>query len=108
MSGEAEALAGAVVGEVPGSPGGVRALADSWRSAARTVTWGADLADSARATVSSCRGMSTDACREAARGLTRDLEGALDCLGWGRRPGGLRRRPAGGRGWRGQRSLGVG
>ena len=80
MSGEAEALAGAAVGEVPGSPGGVRALADSWRSAARTVTWGADLADSARATVSSCRGMSADACREAARGLTRDLEGALDCL----------------------------
>ena len=101
MSGEAEALAGAVVGEVPGSPEGVRALA-------RTVTWGADLADSARATVSSCRGMSADACREAARGLTRDLEGALDCLGWGRRPGGLRRRPAGGRGWRGQRSLGIG
>lgn len=80
MSGEAEALAGAAVGEVPGSPGGVRALADSWRSAARTVTWGADLADSARTTVSSCRGMSADACREAARGLTRDLEGTMDCL----------------------------
>lgn len=56
VSVSAEALAGPVIGEVPGSPGGVRALADSWRSAARTVTW------------------SADACREASRSLVRDLE----------------------------------
>ena len=56
VSVSAEALAGPVIGEVPGSLGGVRALADTRRSAARTVTWRAD------------------ACREAARSLGRDLE----------------------------------
>ena len=74
MSVSAEALAGPVIGEVPGSPGGVRALADSWRSAARTATWSADLAYGARAAVSSSQGRSADACREASRSLVRDLE----------------------------------
>lgn len=74
VSVSAEALAGPVIGEVPGSPGGVRALADSWRSAARTATWSADLAYGARAAVSSSQGRSADACREASRSLVRDLE----------------------------------
>ena len=59
---------------MPGSPGGVRALADSWRSAARTGTWSADLAYGARAAGSASQGRNADACREASRSLVRDLE----------------------------------
>ena len=43
-----DALAGVVVGAVPGCPGGVRALADSWRLTGRALVEGADLEGYAR------------------------------------------------------------
>lgn len=80
MSRGAEALISPVIGEIPGSPGGVRVLAESWRSVARTVNWSADLASGARSAVSSSQGQCADACRKATRSLVRDLEGTADRL----------------------------
>lgn len=74
MSSGPEALVGPVIGEVTGSPGGVRALAESWRCAARTMTWSADLASGACSAVSASQGRCADACRQASRGLVRGLE----------------------------------
>ncbi len=74
VSVSAEALAGPVIGEVPGSPGGSArpgGLVEVGRAHGdleRRPGYGA------RAAVSSSQGRSADACREASRSLVRDLE----------------------------------
>lgn len=67
-----EALTAVLTAELPGSPGGVRALADSWRHSARaaTTTW---------------TGRSAEAFTTTARTLTRALDTDVETLGAGAR-----------------------
>lgn len=80
-----DALAGVVVGAVPGCPGGVRALADSWRLTGRALVEGADLAASARAATASWQGAAARAFTAAATALTGDLDDGAERLEAGAR-----------------------
>ncbi len=76
-----EALTAVLTAEPPGSPGGVRALADSWRHSARAVKE----ADAARAATTTWTGRSAEAFTTTARTLTRALDTDVDTLGTGAR-----------------------
>lgn len=80
-----DALAGVVVGAVPGCPGGVRALADSWRLTGRALVEGADLAAGARAATASWQGAAARAFTAAATALTGDLDDGAERLEAGAR-----------------------
>ena len=80
-----DALAGVVVGAVPGCPGGVRALADSWRLTGRALGEGADLAAGARAATASWQGAAARAFTAAATALTGDLDDGAERLEAGAR-----------------------
>ncbi len=80
-----EALTAVLTAELPGSPGGVRALADSWRHSARAIKEAADLADAARAATTTWTGRSAEAFTTTARTLTRALDTDVDTLGTGAR-----------------------
>ena len=80
-----EALTAVLTAELPGSPGGVRALADSWRRSARASKEAADLADAARAATTTWTGRSAEAFTTTARTLTRALDTDVDTLGTGAR-----------------------
>lgn len=82
---DGDALAGVVVGAVPGCPGGVRALADSWRLTGRALVEGADLAASARAATASWQGAAAQAFTAAATALTGDLDDGAERLETGAR-----------------------
>ncbi|WP_103062410.1 C2 family cysteine protease [Actinomyces qiguomingii] len=76
----ADAVAGGVVGEVPGSPGGVLAVADSWRASARMLGEAADSVVSSRLATPSWQGLSAEAFRSSSRGLERDLDESITGL----------------------------
>ena len=76
-----EALTAVLTAEPPGSPGGVRALADSWKHSARAVKE----ADAARAATTTWTGRSAEAFTTTARTLTRALDTDVDTLGTGAR-----------------------
>lgn len=80
-----EALTAVLTAEPPGSPGGVRALADSWRHSARAIKEAADLANAARAATTTWTGRSAEAFTTTARTLTRALDTDVDTLGTGAR-----------------------
>ncbi len=80
-----EALTAVLTAELPGSPGGVRALADSWRRSARAVKEAADLADAARAATTTWTGRSAEAFTTTARTLTRALDTDVNTLADGAR-----------------------
>ncbi|RAX24429.1 cysteine protease [Actinomyces sp. Z5] len=67
-------VGGILVGQVPGDPAAVRAVAEDWKSAARSFWGGADLADYARGATPSFQGATADAFRRGTRKLTRALE----------------------------------
>lgn len=67
-------VGGILVGRVPGDPAAVRAVAEDWKSAARSFWDAADLADYARGATPSFQGATADAFRHGARELTRTLE----------------------------------
>ncbi|RAX19085.1 cysteine protease [Actinomyces sp. Z3] len=67
-------VGGILVGQVPGDPAAVRAVAEDWKSAARSFWGAADLADYARGATPSFQGATADAFRHGARELTRALE----------------------------------
>ncbi|WP_281241799.1 C2 family cysteine protease [Actinomyces ruminicola] len=72
-----DAVAGGVVGEVPGSPGGVLAVADSWRAGARVLDEAASSVVSSRLAVPSWQGISAEAFRSSSRGLEGDLDASI-------------------------------
>ncbi|MBE6476374.1 MAG: cysteine protease [Actinomyces succiniciruminis] len=67
-------VGGILVGRVPGDPAAVRAVAEDWKSAARSFWGAADLADYARGATPSFQGVTADAFRRGTRELTRALE----------------------------------
>ena len=86
MSAVPVGLAGlaAVIGtRVPGSPGGVRALAASWRRSGDTVGEGASLMSSAGSSAPSWQGVSAQAFSAAASLLSGELSGRAGELGRG-------------------------
>lgn len=86
MSAVPAGLAGlaAVIGtRVPGSPGGVRSLAASWRGSGDTVSEGASLMSSAGASAPSWQGASAQAFAAAASSLAGSLSGTAGELGRG-------------------------
>ncbi|WP_158247617.1 cysteine protease [Actinomyces qiguomingii] len=72
-----DAVAGAVVGEIPGSPGGVLAVADSWRAGARVLDEAASSVVSSRLAVPSWQGVSAEAFRSSSRHLEADLDASI-------------------------------
>ncbi|MBE6482714.1 MAG: cysteine protease [Actinomyces ruminicola] len=75
-----DAVAGGVVGEIPGSPGGVLAVADSWRAGARVLDEAASGVVSSRIAVPSWQGVSAEAFRSSSRGLDADLDASIMSL----------------------------
>lgn len=74
----------AVIGtRVPGSPGGVRSLAASWRRSGDTVGEGASLMSSAASSAPSWQGVSAQAFAAAASSLSGELSGRAGELGRG-------------------------
>ncbi|SDN77581.1 Calpain family cysteine protease [Actinomyces ruminicola] len=63
-----------LVGQVPGDPAAVRAVATDWKQTARRFWDAADLADYARGAAPSFQGVTADAFRRGARELTGALE----------------------------------
>ncbi|RAX20182.1 cysteine protease [Actinomyces sp. Z5] len=75
-----DAVAGAVVGEIPGSPGGVLAVADSWRTGARVLDEAASGVVSSCLAVPSWQGASAEAFRSSSRRLETDLDASITSL----------------------------
>lgn len=75
-----DAVAGAVVGEIPGSPGGVLAVADSWRTGARVLDEAASGVVSSRIAVPSWQGASAEAFRSSSQALEADLDASITSL----------------------------
>ncbi|WP_158247592.1 C2 family cysteine protease [Actinomyces qiguomingii] len=67
-------VGGMLVGQVPGDPAAVRAVAEDWKTTARGLWDAADLVDYARGATPSFQGAAADAFRRGARELTRTLE----------------------------------
>ena len=76
-------LAAVIATRVPGSPGGVRALAASWRGSGETVGEGASLMSSAALSAPSWQGASAQAFAAAASSLVGSLSGTAGELGRG-------------------------
>ena len=76
-------LAAVVGARVPGSPGGVRSLAASWRRSGDTVGEGASLMSSAASSAPSWQGVSAQAFSAAASSLSGELSGRAGDLGRG-------------------------
>ena len=76
-------LAAVVATRVPGSPGGVRALAASWRRSGDTVGEGASLMSSAGSSAPSWQGVSAQAFSAAVSSLSGELSGRAGELGRG-------------------------
>lgn len=76
-------LAAVVATRVPGSPGGVRALAASWRRSGDTVGEGALLMSSAGSSAPSWQGASAQAFSAAVSSLSGELSGRAGELGRG-------------------------
>ena len=76
-------LAAVVATRVPGSPGGVRSLAASWRRSGDTVGEGASLMSSAASSAPSWQGVSAQAFSAAASSLSGELSGRAGELGRG-------------------------
>ncbi|SDN32659.1 C2 family cysteine protease [Actinomyces ruminicola] len=75
-----DAVAGGVVGEIPGSPGGVLAVADSWRAGARVLDEAASGVVSSRIAVPSWQGVSAEAFCSSSRGLDAGLDASIMSL----------------------------
>ena len=76
-------LAAVVATRVPGSPGGVRSLAASWRRSGETIGEGASLMSSAGSSAPSWQGVSAQAFSAAASSLSGELSGRAGDLGRG-------------------------
>lgn len=83
MTTTAEALGGVLVGQIEGDPGGVREVAESWRSGARTVEEAVGLSGAARGAVPSWQGEAAAAFSTAAGSLESGLEAGVGCLSQG-------------------------
>ena len=76
-------LAAVIATRVPGSPGGVRALAASWRRSGDRIGEGASLMSSAASSAPSWQGVSAQAFAAAASSLSGELSGRAGDLGRG-------------------------
>ena len=76
-------LAAVIATRAPGSPGGVRALAASWRRSGDTIGEGASLMSSAASSAPSWQGASAQAFSAAASSLSGELSGRAGDLGRG-------------------------
>ena len=76
-------LAAVIATRVPGSPGGVRALAASWRRSGDRIGEGASLMSSAASSAPSWQGASAQAFSAAASSLSGELSGRAGDLGRG-------------------------
>ena len=76
-------LTAVIATRIPGSPGGVRALAASWRGSGDTVGEGASLMSSAALSAPSWQGASAQAFAAAASSLAGELSGTAGELGRG-------------------------
>ena len=76
-------LAAVIATRVPGSPGGVRALAASWRRSGDRIGEGASLMSSAASSAPSWQGASAQAFAAAASSLSGELSGRAGDLGRG-------------------------
>ena len=76
-------LAAVIATRVPGSPGGVRSLAASWRRSGDTIGEGASLMSSAASSAPSWQGASAQAFSAAASSLSGELSGRAGDLGRG-------------------------
>ena len=76
-------LAAVIATRVPGSPGGVRSLAASWRRSGDRIGEGASLMSSAASSAPSWQGVSAQAFSAAASSLSGELSGRAGDLGRG-------------------------